>query len=51
MKTGDKLQELFQEKPEAYNAETKKLAFDGSLYQYSPKKHPSRKLQLSVFNY
>ena len=51
MKTDDKLQQFFKENPEAYNAETKKLAFDGVLYQYNPKKHPSRKLQLSVFKH
>ena len=50
LQTSNKLDEWMAEHPNAYNAESKKLYFAGKLYQYNPAKHPSRKLQLAVFN-
>ena len=50
LQTSNKLDEWMAEHPDAYNPDTKKLYFAGKLYQYNPAKHPSRKLQLAVFN-
>ena len=50
LKTSNKLDEWMAAHPDAYNADGKKLYFAGKLYQYNPAKHPSRKLQLAVFN-
>ena len=50
LQTSNKLDKWFAQHPDAYNPDTKKLYFAGKTYQYNPAKHPSRKLQLAVFN-